>query len=53
MKKRIEEIRKDLNRLVMEEEWNLDEILRVSKELDLLILEYYREEGYYDENFYR
>ena len=42
MQEKIEELRRDLDEMMSNEEKDANRILRISQELDLLIVEYYR-----------
>ncbi len=48
MQEKIEELRKDLDEMMSKEEKDPKKILRISEELDLLILEYYKMAGIYN-----
>ena len=45
LEEKIYELKKDLNELMTKEEKDAKKILKISEELDLLIIEYYRVEG--------
>ena len=45
LEEKIYELKKDLNELMTKEEKDPKKILKISEELDLLIIEYYRVEG--------
>lgn len=45
IKEKIDCLREKLNKLLEEKDKNIEEILRVSQELDLLILKYYTNNG--------
>lgn len=46
---KIDELRKNLNEMLGREDEDPDRILQISQELDLLIVEYYREVGIYNQ----
>lgn len=48
MQEDIEKLRKDLDEMMSKEEKDSNKILRISEELDLLILEYYKVAGIYN-----
>lgn len=45
MQAKIDELRRDLNELMSKKEKDAEKILRISEELDVLIVEYYRITG--------
>ncbi|NLY45768.1 MAG: Spo0E family sporulation regulatory protein-aspartic acid phosphatase [Tissierella sp.] len=47
LEEKINELRKDLNEMIDRENEDPKKILQISEELDLLILEYYKEIGIY------
>ncbi|MDR7869760.1 MAG: aspartyl-phosphate phosphatase Spo0E family protein [Tissierellaceae bacterium] len=47
MIEKIDELKKDLNDLMSKDVKDAKKILKISEELDLLILEYYKEMGVY------
>ena len=46
---KIDELRKNLNEMMDREDGDRDRILQISQELDVLIVEYYKEMGIYEE----
>lgn len=44
---KIDKLKAELNQLMIEEEKDSDRILEISQQLDILIIEHYKEEGIY------
>ncbi len=49
MMDKIDKLKKDLDEMMAKEEMDPKKVLKISKELDLLINEYYRSEGIYNQ----